>query len=72
MRIESHGGKIAVEQNPEGGAVFYFALPGVAPGGWTADARCRANGDLFWPRTTTIERPVAKDARAPGALEGEA
>lgn len=29
--VESHGGKIAVEPNPDGGAVFYFTLPGVAP-----------------------------------------
>ncbi len=29
--VESHGGKIAVEPNPDGGAVFHFTLPAVAP-----------------------------------------
>ena len=29
--IESHGGQITVEQNPGGGTIFRFTLPGVVP-----------------------------------------
>ena len=35
--VESHGGRIAVEPNPEGGTIFRFTIPRVAPdGGATA------------------------------------
>ena len=31
--VEAHGGTIWVEDNPEGGAVFFVLLPGAVVGG---------------------------------------